>query len=110
MEGTDARSIQLYCDWPLREAPRRYADMRLSPYRMRYLQTLLEHCPRGGAALETGIGTGFDSDYLSLRGVNAFGIDIVPQIPERANQIAAMLGAPARFSVGDLFEVYKEGS
>ena len=72
--------------------------------------TLLENCPRGGTALETGIGDAFESVYLSLRGVNAFGIDNVEEIVERANQLAGMLDSTARFSTGDLFGIYKEGA
>ena len=101
---------QMYCHSPLREAPLRYSESSNSAYRQFYRQTLLEHCPRGGTALETGIGDAFDTAYLSLRGVKAFGIDNVGEIVERANQFASMIESGAQFSIGDLFDLYREGA
>src|ERR1700722_863517 len=104
-----ARWAAIYTDTPLHDVSARFDDMGRSHYRMRYLSTLLECCPRGGTALETGIGTGFDSVWLSKRGVIAAGIDNVEVIVERANQAANALNCSARFRVADMFSLYHQG-
>jgi len=64
MQGRKDVWKRIYCSEPLREAPLRYAESDNSPYRRRYRQTLLDLCPRGGSALEVGIGSAFESFHL----------------------------------------------
>ena len=75
MKTVDSHWEKHYCEQPMRDSLRQFAEMGNSRYRMQYLETVLGHCPRGARALETGVGTGFDSIWLSLRGVEAHGID-----------------------------------
>ncbi len=81
------------CQSLLGEAPLLNAQSFNSAYRQQFRQVLLESCPRGGTALETGIGAAYETFWLSLRGVNAIGIDSVQEIAERANQLASRTGS-----------------
>src|SRR5579871_5694256 len=97
----------LYRQTPLCDVPRHFAGIRQSQFMLRYLSTILDLCPPGGRTLETGIGSGYSSIWLSLRGVCAEGIDNAPGIVERANQVNNVLGGNAWFRTGDLFQLYR---
>jgi len=99
-----SRWSSLYNQVPLCDVPRHYAGMNNSPFLLEYLQTVLSYCPRGGRALETGVGSGYGAIWLSKRGVVSEGLDISPELVERARQINAILEGKARFRTGDLFE------
>lgn len=58
----------IYNQTPLIHTPYHFANVANSPFMMRYLTTVLKHCPRGGRTLETGIGTGHGAILLSKRG------------------------------------------
>ncbi len=96
----------LYNQTPLCDVPRHFAGIRQSPFLLQYLRTILEHSGSGGRTLETGIGTGYGAIWLSLRGVEAYGLDYAPGIVERSIQVNNVLGGSARFHAGDLFSLY----
>jgi 2-polyprenyl-3-methyl-5-hydroxy-6-metoxy-1,4-benzoquinol methylase len=93
---------------PLAHEPFHFANIANSPFTLQYLTTILGHCPRGGRTIETGIGSGHGAIWLSLRGVNAEGIDYNPAIVERARQVNNLIGGSARFRPADLFELFGE--
>lgn len=80
-----------------------------SPYMLHYLTTVLRLCPQGSRTCEIGIGTSHGAVWLSLRGVDAEGIDRNPASVERARQVNNALGGRASFRVGDLFRFYQRG-
>ena len=98
---------RMYRQIPLQEVPRHFAGIRQSPFLLLYLTQVLSLCPPGGRTCETGIGSGYGAIWLSLRGVQAEGIDYSPGIVERAHQVNNILGGNARFRVGDLFQFYR---
>ncbi len=97
--------LNIYARESLYETIGHYQNIARSPFRTQYLQTILRHCPRGSAALETGIGSGLDSIWLSKRGVQAHGMDLQPELVERARQINNALQGSATFTTGDLFHL-----
>ena len=98
----------LYRQTPLCDVPRHFSGIRQSPFMLQYLSTVLKLCPRGGRTCETGIGSGYGAIWLSLRGVQAEGMDNAPGLVERAKQVNNLLGGCARFHVGDLFDLYRK--
>lgn len=98
---------QLYDQTPLCDVPRHFAGMRRSPFLQEYLAEVLRRCPRGGRTLETGVGSGYGAVWLSLRGVQAEGLDYAPRIVERACQVNNVLEGRAAFREGDLFRLYE---
>ncbi|MDQ3814906.1 MAG: glycosyltransferase, partial [Armatimonadota bacterium] len=111
-ESIQSESVQrwahLYNQTPLCEVPRHFAGISHAPFLREYLATVLRLCPRGGRTCETGIGSGYGAIWLSLRGVQAEGIDYAPALVERARQINNILGGSAAFRVGDIFHFYCE--
>lgn len=101
------RWAELYHQIPLCDLPYHFANLNRSPFLLDYLATVLQLCPRGERTLETGIGSGFGAVWLSLRGVQAEGLDYAPGIVERAKAANNLLGGCARFRVGDLFRLYE---
>ena len=97
----------MYQQTPLHDVPRHYAGIQHSNMMLEYLSTVLDLTPRGGRALETGIGTGYGAIYLSLRGVISEGIDLSDGIVERAKQVNNILGGNAHFRTGDIFDLYE---
>lgn len=95
---------------PLCDAPFHFANLRNAPYLWQLVLHVLALTPRGARALEAGCGTGVCSIALSLRGVEAEGLDISPRIVERAKMLNNMLGGRARFRVGDLFTLHQDAS
>src|SRR5271154_2396815 len=94
---------QVYNQTPLAHVPYHFANMANSPFMMQYLTTVLRLCPDCGRTLETGVGSGHGAVWLSLRGVQAEGIDYSLGIVERARQVNNLLGGSAEFRFGDLF-------
>lgn len=99
---------QMYRQTPLRDVPGHFAGMRQSPFLLHYLTKVLSLCPPGARTCETGIGSGYGAIWLSLRDIQAEGIDYAPGIVERARQVNNILGGKAAFRVGDLFDFYRE--
>ena len=97
---------QLYHSVPLIEVPWHFQGLRQSPYMLEYLTTVLRLCPEGGRTCETGIGSGYNAIWLSLRGIQAEGIDYAPAIVERAKQVNNILHGTAQFRVEDIFQFY----
>ena len=93
-----SRWALLYNQTPLCDVPRHFAGMRQSPFLLQYLTTVLSLCPVGGRTLETGVGSGYGAIWLSLRGVQASGIDYSPAIVERARQVNNVLCGSATIS------------
>ena len=87
--GTEVASRweQIYREVPLAVVPSHYAGMTGSPFLFHYLAAVLRLAPRGGRTLETGIGSGYGAIWLSLRGLNAEGIDYSPPIVERERPV-----------------------
>ena len=102
------RWAALYAATPLCDIPYHFANIRNSPPQLQYLTKVLTLCPRGARSLETGVGSGQGTIWLSLRGVRAEGIDYSAQIVERARQVNNILGGAASFRVGDLFHLFEE--
>ncbi|WP_165864233.1 glycosyltransferase [Capsulimonas corticalis] len=73
---------------------------------IQYLTEVLRRTPRCGRVLETGVGSGYGSVWLSLRGIQAEGMDYSPGIVERARQVNSVLGGQAQFALGDLFNLH----
>lgn len=96
----------LYNGIPLSDIPFHFANIRNSPFYTAYLSTVLRYAPRGSRTLETGVGNGLSAIWLSLRGVQAEGIDYVPAIVERAKAANNILGGQASFRPGDLFRLW----
>ena len=82
-----SRWEQIYREVPLAVVPSHYAGMTGSPFLFHYLAAVLRLAQRGGRTLETGIGFGYGAIWLSLRGINAEGIDYSPQIVERERPV-----------------------
>ena len=97
---------QLYRNIPLCDIPFHFANIGNSSYLLQYLMHTLALAPPGSSALETGIGSGLEAVWLSLRGVQAEGLDNAPGIVERARQVNNILGGSAAFRLGDLFSFY----
>ncbi len=100
----------LYGQTPILDAPRIFAGISQSAFMTDYLSAVLERTPRGERSLETGIGSGHGSIWLSLRGVLAEGIDNASGIVERAIQVNSLLGGAARFRGGNIFDLYSPGA
>ncbi|HET6384004.1 MAG TPA: glycosyltransferase, partial [Armatimonadota bacterium] len=105
MENTH-RWERMYSQTPLCQVPQHFPGVTGSPYMLEYLKTVLSLCPHGGRTCETGIGSGYGPVWLSLRGVQADGIDYSPRIVERATAVSNILGGSASFRVGDLFHFF----
>jgi len=106
MADASQRWERIYDAVPLATVPGHFAAMSGSPFMIQYLSEVLRRVPRGGRALETGIGSGYGSVWLSLRGVEAEGIDYSPVIVERSRQINSILAGRAKFELGDLFHLH----
>jgi hypothetical protein len=104
------RWTNIYNQISLNEVPRHFDSLKQSRFLTEYLLTVLRHCPRGGRTCETGIGSGYGAIWLSLRGVNAEGIDNAPSIVERARHVNNVLGGQASFREGDIFHFHKQTS
>jgi 2-polyprenyl-3-methyl-5-hydroxy-6-metoxy-1,4-benzoquinol methylase len=107
MHAPSRRWEQLYGQVPLCDMPRHFAAIADSPYLREYLETVLRYCPSGARACEVGVGSGCGAIWLSLRGVQATGIDNAPGLVERARAVNDLLGGRASFRVGDLFDLYE---
>jgi len=99
---------KVYANTPVSKAPMDYANIANSVFMSEYLKTALAHIPRGGSALEAGVGTGHASIWLSRRDVVSFGIDNVPEIVERAKAVNNILGGSAQFAVGDVLDLLNQ--
>ncbi|MCW3058182.1 MAG: hypothetical protein JWQ02_3 [Capsulimonas sp.] len=104
--NTAQRWEAIYDTVPLAAVSGHYSGMSGSPFMIQYLAEVLRRTPRGGRALETGVGSGYGSVWLSLRGVQAEGMDYSPGIVERARQVNSLLGGQAQFALGDLFHLH----
>ena len=82
----------IYTKRPFSQEPAHFANIANSVFMTEYLKAVLMRCPSGGSALETGIGYGHASIWLSQQSVIASGIDNVPDIVERARQVNNLLG------------------
>jgi SAM-dependent methyltransferase len=60
--------------------------------------------PRG-RILEVGAGTGANALWLAARGHDVTGVEYRPPLVEAARGLAEQLGVPARFEVGDAFDL-----
>ncbi len=98
----------LYGQVPLLDVPRHFAGIQRAPFLLEYLKTVLRLCPRGGRTCEIGVGSGYGAVWLSLRGIQAQGIDNAPGIVERARQVNSILEGQAQFRWGDMFAFYSE--
>lgn len=108
MNSSSSQWNQIYQQISLGDVPRHFAGIAHSPFLLTYLSTVLGLCGRGGRTFETGIGSGYNAIWLSLRGIKASGIDLAPPLVERARQINSLLGGSAAFEVGDLFGLYEQ--
>ena len=104
------RWSRVYQRIPLSDVKRHYAGVSHSPYLLNYLTEVLKLCPPGGIALETGVGSGYGSVWLSLRGVSAEGIDIEPGVVERARLVNNAIGGSALYRTGDMFTLDPAGA
>jgi len=86
-----------------KEAPP-YDVLTSMPFLRIFLQKTLEYC-RNGTALETGIGTGYGSIWLSKRGVICEGIDYSQEVVKQAILHNGQLSGLARFYFGDMFKL-----
>ena len=105
MSANASRWEKIYGEIPLVSVPEHYSGMTNSPFLFHYLAAVLRLTPKGGRTLETGIGSGYGAIWLSLRGIDAAGIDYSPVIVERACQINGILSGSASFETGDLFDL-----
>ncbi len=96
---------QLYMQSPPSDIPFHFDNIKNSQFQLEYLKAILNLTPRSATTCETGIGTGFGAIWLSLRGVQASGIDIVSSVVERAKYANSLLKGHASFEVGDLFKM-----
>ena len=96
---------KIYMQSPPSDIPFHFDNIKNSKFQLDYLKAILTLTPRGAKTCETGIGTGFGAIWLSLRGVQASGIDIVPNVIERAKYANGLLKGHASFEVGDLFQM-----
>lgn len=74
------------------------------PFLSIFLNKVLEYC-RNRTAIETGVGTGYGSIWLSKQGVHVIGIDYSQDIVERARLTNEQLSGDAQFSLGDMFDL-----
>lgn len=63
------------------------------------------HCPPPARVLDVGCGPGWSDCYLSACGYDVVGIDNDERLVERACELAARLGVPARFESADAFDL-----
>jgi glycosyltransferase involved in cell wall biosynthesis len=108
--SAESRWAQIYNQVPLVAVPGHYAGMTGSHFLYHYLVAVLKLAPVNGRTLETGIGSGYGAVWLSLRGVQASGIDYAAAIVERARQVNQRLGGHAAFETGDLFDLYDKNA
>src|SRR5665213_803714 len=108
--SSSGKWAQMYEASPLAHSPYHFANIANSPFTLEYLSTVLRLCPVGGITLETGVGSGHGAIWLSLRGIQAEGIDYNPAIVERATQINNLLSGNASFRVQDLFEIFSKST
>lgn len=82
MNAVAQRWEKIYNDVPLATMPGHFSGTTGSPLLFHYLTAVLRVAPKGGWTLETGLGSGYGSIWLSVRGMQAQGIDYPPAIVE----------------------------
>jgi SAM-dependent methyltransferase len=63
------------------------------------------HCPPPARILDVGCGPGWSDLYLSSAGYDVTGIDNEPRLLSLASGLAERVGIPARFELGDAFDL-----
>jgi len=81
-----------------------YNTFTRMPFLAIFLNKVLEYC-QCGTALETGIGSGYGSIWLSKIDVAVDGIDYSQDIVEQANRTNEQLNGNAEFHFGDMFDL-----